>query len=115
MLTFTAEPIRYRPGQLPKRTEEPFQPGELYTIRYMGQPAFVTVMDRTPEAVVTWAGTFLAEEFAERVLFSLGRRCQFLGFWLPWARLNPMRIITSRRGTEVGENWDFWQPPHLSN
>lgn len=86
----------------------PFQPGELYVMKYMGLPTVVTVLARTPDKVTLWFGAIDAEELNQRVLFRLGRRCKFVGFWLPWARCKPERVIELGLSDSLGTNNLFW-------
>jgi len=92
----------------PHQANLPFQPGELYVMKYMGLPSVVTVLARTPDAVTLWFGTLEVEELNQRVLFRLGRRCKFLGIWLPWARCKPERVIELGLDDSLGTNNQFW-------
>jgi len=91
-----------------KLVGRPFLQGELYVTKYMGLPTVVTVLDRTPDTVTLWFGTITVEEFNQRVLFRMGRRCRFLGMWLPWARCQPERIIELELDDSLGSNARFW-------
>jgi hypothetical protein len=91
----------------------PFQPGELYVMKYMGLPTVVTVLARTPDAVTLWFGTLEVEELNQRVLFRLGRRCKFLGMWLPLARCQPERVVALGLEDNLGTNSSFWNQRNI--
>jgi hypothetical protein len=86
----------------------PFQLGELYVVRYMGQPTVVTVLRRTNLRVYVWWGALSDEEFNERVLFKLGKRSKFLGMWLPWAKCSPQTVLAYGLPDALGADFDFW-------
>jgi hypothetical protein len=86
----------------------PFQPGELYVMKYMGLPTVVTVLARSPDQVTLWFGAIDIEELNQRVLFRLGRRCKCLGMWLPWARCKPERVIELGLSDSLGTDNLFW-------
>jgi hypothetical protein len=107
MLLLTNERIR-APLSLAPARDVPFQPGELYVVKYMGQPVVVTVLARTATEVRVWFADLSTEEFNQRVLFQLGRRCRFLGMWLPWARCTPKRVIALGLDDSLGTDSQFW-------
>jgi hypothetical protein len=107
MLMLTTEKCRRRgAGVHPKA---PFQPGEVYLVRYMTTPALATVLSREGDMVTTWHGTETVEQFNERVVCLMGRRARFLGLFLPWARLQPQRVIRCDLADNTGTNTAFWQ------
>ena len=88
---------------------EPFQPGEVFIIKYMTTPAVVTVLERTSETVITWTGKWPVEEFNLRVVVRIGRRRRMLGFWLPWISFRPERVIHAELKACVGTDEFFWR------
>lgn len=109
MLLFTNEQIKPldRTGQV--SSDQPFQPGELYVTKYMRTPALVTIIERTANNVRTWHGTESVEEFNQRVLFQLGRRTKWFGFWMPWARVDFRRVIRHDLADSIGTDEAFWK------
>ena len=109
MLIFTNDPIDPASSQSDRALAAlPFQPGELYAVRYMSQPTLVTVLARDAKTVKVWFDTLTAEAFNERVLFRLGRRGRFLGRWMPWAVCQPERAIHCDLADSLGTDRAFW-------
>lgn len=109
-LMFTSDPIHmgyFKPRHV--RDVHAFQPGDLYFVRYMTGPTIVTVQARTEDSVTVFFGTLAIEDFNKRVLFYLGRRMRLLGlFWLPWARINPRRVVELGLADSLGTDAAFW-------
>jgi hypothetical protein len=108
MLLLTNEKIEPTAGG-ETQPHQPFQPGEVFIVKYMTTPAVVTILKRTGEAVTTWAGTWPVEVFNERVVVRIGRRRRVLGFWLPWISFRPERVIHAELKDSVGTDESFWR------
>ena len=90
--------------------DQPFQPGEVYMIRYMMSPTMVTVVARRENVVETDLVTVSVDRFDQCVLFRMGRRRRILGMWLPWLRCTPQRVIHLALGDDsVGMDDGFWR------
>lgn len=111
MLLLSRVQIKPQPPHRQRVTaDQPFQPGEVYMIRYMTVPTLVTVVARTPNVVETNLFSVSVDRFDQCVLFRMGRRRRLLGMWLPWLRCEPERIIhLALSDDSVGVNDAFWQ------
>jgi hypothetical protein len=90
--------------------DQPFQPGEVYMIRYMMSPTMVTVIARLDNVVETDLVTVSVDRFDQCVLFRMGRRQRILGMWLPWLKAEPQRVIHLALGDDsVGMDDAFWR------
>lgn len=108
MILFTNDDIYGEPLGDPT---VPFQPGEVYLVRYMTLPTIVTVRARTASDVSVWFGLLDVEDFNERVLFKLGTRARLLGLWLPFVRCRPERVFANGMPDGLGSNQAFWVSP----
>lgn len=95
-------------GSKAVRADQPFQIGELFVVKYMTIPTVVTVLNRTAEGVTTWNGTESIDFFNRRVLFKLGHRARLFGIWLPWAIVDPQRVINLHLDDALGTDQAFW-------
>jgi len=111
VLLITDTPIKPLPPREKRvRADEPFQPGEVFMIRYMAVPTMVTVVARHPNVVETNLVTVPVDRFDQCVLFRLGRRRRVLGIWLPWLQCKPERVIHLKLGDEsVSMDDEFWR------
>jgi hypothetical protein len=107
MLIFTNERCQRAPRSA-RRGSLPFNPGELYLVRYMGQPTLVTVQSVKDGMVTTWSATETLEQFNDRVICRLGQRPSFLGMFMPWVRLDPTRHLHLDVSEALGTNSSFW-------
>ena len=111
MYLLTNTPIKPMPpagARVPR--DQPFQPGDVYMIRYMMSPTMVTVVARRDNIVETDLVTVSVDRFDQCVLFRMGRRPRFLGMWLPWFRCRPERVIHLALGDDsVGMDNKFWR------
>jgi hypothetical protein len=105
LLYFNNDPVN-KTDQAPK--DLPFQPGEVFMVRYMGLPTIVTVQRRTEEHVKVWFNSMTAEEFNQRILVKLGKRARFLGFWLPVVVCEPTKVFAHGLAKAFGDDFDFW-------
>lgn len=108
MLLLNTYPIRGFFGDFAD-VHAPFQPGEVYVVRYMTIPTEVTVSGRSKDVVSTFMGDMSVEEFNSRVLFSLGRRSRFLGLWMPWVRVDMKRVMRFELPPNLGTDDRFWR------
>lgn len=105
MILFTSERID---GKQLADPAAPFQPGEVYVVRYMTVPTVVTVTARTHSSVSVWFATMDTEAFNERVLFKLGKRARFLGVWMPFLKVDPRRVSPLGLQAALGGDQAFW-------
>jgi hypothetical protein len=90
--------------------DQPFQPGEVFMIRYMAMPTVVTVVARRDGVVETDLVTVAVDRFDQCVLFRMGRRRRILGVWLPWLSCAPERVIHLALGDDsAGMDQNFWR------
>lgn len=108
MLIFTAERIRPAVESAGAQGDESFRPGEIFVMKYMGLPTVVTVLARTADKVSLWFGDVSPELLNQRVLFRMGKRARFLGMWMPWARVNPQRVVALDLADNLGTDQAFW-------
>lgn len=108
MLIFTNERCQ-RQSRKARRNALPFQPGELYMVRYMATPTVVTVLSVKDGMVTTWTATETFEQFNSRILCRLGVRSSILGFFLPWAHVSPSRHIHLDVEDSLGTDDGFWK------
>jgi hypothetical protein len=111
MIILTNTRIKPLPPVAPRiRGDQPFQPGEVYMIRYMMSPTMVTVVARGDNIVETDLVTVSVGRFDQCVLFRMGRRRRVLGMWLPWFSCKPERVIHLALGDDsVGMDTEFWR------
>lgn len=107
MLTLTNEKCRANAQEA--HPKAPFQPGEVYLVRYMTTPTMVTILARKGDMVTTWNATETVEQFNARVICLMGRRPRLLGVFLPWVKLQPERVIRHDLPDGVGTNYAFWR------
>ena len=105
MILLNNEPIARRSTATP---EMPFQIGEVFFVKYMAGPTVVTIQARTDSEVKVWFATLSPEEFNERVLFKLGKRARFLGFWLPFVKCAPQVELSFGMPDALGSDFAFW-------
>jgi hypothetical protein len=116
MIIFTNTRINPLPPAAQRiRGDQPFQPGEVYMIRYMMSPTMVTVLARRENIVETDLVTVSVDRFDQCVLFRMGRRRRVLGMWLPWFSCKPERVIHLALGDDsVGMDNEFWRNQRCS-
>ena len=109
----TIQPLAPRAKRVP--ADQPFQPGEVFMIRYMMSPTMVTVVARRENVVETDLVSVSVDRFDQCVLFRMGRRRRILGMWLPWVTCRPERVIHLALGDDsVGMDNAFWRNSRCS-
>jgi hypothetical protein len=107
MIMFTNERCISAPRSA-ARGSLPFNPGELYLVRYMALPTVVTVLSIKDGMVTTWNATETQEQFNARVICKVGERSRVFGFFLPWAHVSPARHVHLDTSDALGASDKFW-------
>ena len=90
------------------RPEQPYQPGDVYLIKYMGHPCIATIQARDEHSVKFWGETRSVEHFNAIAVCFLGRRIRLFGRWLTWARICPETLVRNDLPYSLAKDVDFW-------
>lgn len=110
MLMLSREKIEASPRIKYDPQTVPYQPGDVFLVKFMAGPMLVTVSNASESTVKLWYGEETIEQFERRLICRIGMRSHMFGVWLPFVVVDPVRRPRSLHKSVISSA-EFWTVP----